>query len=89
MCWICHQCFLLYISGLENSPGGGEITFDFMVRIFTGDKGCRLIGSFRTSTVRGLEFKMPSTSVITVNKDSSFRHSPCVFKGDPRMALAE
>ena len=79
MCWIRRQYFLLYISGLENSPSGGETTFHFMVRIFTGDKGCRLAGSLRTSTIRGLEFKMCSTSVITVNKDSSSRHSPCVF----------
>ena len=85
MCQTLRQCFLLYISGLVNSPGGGETTFDFMVRIFMGDKGCRLVGSW----VRGLEFKMPSTSVITVNKDLSFRHSPCIFESYPRIALAE
>ena len=38
MCWIRRQRSLLYISGLENSPGGGETAFDFMVRMFTGDK---------------------------------------------------
>ena len=89
MCWIRPQRFLLYISGLENSPGGGKTNFDFMVRIFTGDKGCKLVVSLRTSTVRTLEFKMPSTYVITVNKDSLSRHSLCVFKSDPRMAVAE
>ena len=86
MCWIRCQDFLLYISGLENSPSGDETTFDFMVRMFTGDKDCRLVGSLRPSTVRGLEFKMPSTSVIIANKDSSSRHSPYFFKSDPRMA---
>ena len=30
---------IYYISGLENSPGGGKTTLDFMVRVFTGDKG--------------------------------------------------
>ena len=89
MCWICHQSFLLYISGLENSPGGGETTFDFMVGMFTGGKGCRPFGSVRTFMARGLESKMPSMSVIIFNKDSSSRHSPCVFKSDPRIALAE
>ena len=77
------------MSGLENASGGGETTFDFMVGMFTGDKGCTLVGSLGTSTVRGLEFKMPSTVAIIVNKDSSSRHSSCVFKSDPRMALAE
>ena len=89
MCWMRAQHFILYISGLENSPSGGETNFDFMVRIFTCDKGCRLVASLRTSTVRSLKFKMPSTSVITVNKGSLSRHSLCVFKSDPGMALAE
>ena len=61
--------FSIYISDLKNSPGGGETTFDFMVRMFTVDKGCRLVGSLRTSTVRALEFKILSTSVITANRD--------------------
>ena len=74
---------------MENPPSGGETNFDFMVRIFTCDKGCRLVASLRTSTVRSLKFKMPSTSVITVNKGSLSRHSLCVFKSDPGMALAE
>ena len=50
---------------------GGDANFDFMVSMFTGDKGCRRVESLRTSTARGLEFKMPSTSVIIVNKGSS------------------
>ena len=57
--------------------------------LVTGDNGCRLFGSLRTSTVRGLESKMPSISVIRVNKDSSSRNSVCVFQNHPRMALAE
>ena len=61
--------FSIYISDLKNSPGGGETTFDFMVRMFTVDKSCRLVGSLRTSTVRALEFKILSTSVITANRD--------------------
>ena len=89
MCWIRRQRFILYISGLENFPGSAETTFYFMVRMLTGDKGCRLVGSIRTSTVRGLGFKMPSTSVIVFNKDSLPKYSPCVFQSDPRMALAE
>ena len=46
MCWIHCQRFLLYISGLENSPGGGETTFDVIVRIFRGDKACWIIENF-------------------------------------------
>ena len=61
----------------------------FMVMMFTGGKGCRLGGPLRTSIVMDLEFKMSSTSVIIVNKDSSSKHSTCVFKIYPRMALAE
>ena len=52
MCWIRRQRFPLYISCLENSPGGGETTFDLMVRIFTGDKDFRLVGSLRTSGIQ-------------------------------------
>ena len=89
LCLINCQCFLQYMSGMENSPCCGETIFDFMVRMFTGNESCRLVGSLRTSMVRGLEFKVPSTSVIIVSKDLSSKHSPCVFKSDPRMALAE
>ena len=39
----------------------------------------RLVGSLR-AMVRGMEFNMPSTSVIIVNKDSSSKHYPCVLK---------
>ena len=80
--------YILY-NILENSPGGGEATFDFMVRMFTDDKGRRLVGSLRTFTLRGLEFKISSTSVIIVQKDSSSKNSPCVFKSNRRMALAQ
>ena len=89
MCWIRRQRFVLCMSVVENSPGGGETTLDFMVRIYRGVKGCRLVGSSTASTVRSLEFKMPSASAITVCKDSSSRHSPCAFKSDPSMTLAE
>ena len=81
--------FLQYISALKISPGGGETTFDFMVRMFTGNEGCRRVGLLRAATVRGLEFQMPSTYIIIVNKDSSSKHSPCVLKIDTRMAYAE
>ena len=38
---------------------------------------------------QGYTTEMLSTSVFIVNKDSSSKHSPCVFKSNPRMALAE
>ena len=62
-----------------------------MDRMFTGDKGCKLVGWLRTSTVRDLKLKMPSISVIIVNEDSSSRNSLWVLKSDLRilMALAE
>ena len=53
------QRFLQYISGLENSPGGGAAIFDFMVWMFTADKGCRLVGGLRTSIQ-----KQPFTDVF-------------------------
>ena len=59
-----------------------------MDRMFTGYKGCKLVGWLRTSTVGDLKFKMPSITVIIVNEDSSSRHSLWVLKNDLRILVA-
>ena len=63
--------FLQYKSGFENSPGDGMMTFDFIVKMFAGESGNSLVGSLIVSTVRGLEFNIPSVSTISVNNDFS------------------
>ena len=40
----------------EKHPGGGNITFDFMVSKLAGDKGMSLLMSLMVSVVIGLEF---------------------------------
>ena len=40
----------------EKHPGGGNITFDFMVSKLAGDKGISLLMSLMVSVVIGLEF---------------------------------
>ena len=51
-------------------------TLDFIVKIFTDESGNLLVGSLIVSTVRGLEFNIPSVSTISVNKDSSSKALP-------------
>ena len=46
-------------------------TLDFVLRMFAGESGNLLVGSLIVSTVRGLEFNIPSVSNIIVSKDSS------------------
>ena len=80
---------LQYKSGLRNFPGGGMTTFDFIDKMLAGDNGWKLPRPFIISTVRGREFRIPSTSVISVRRESSWRLFPCVFNTDARTAPAE
>ena len=73
-------------TGLRDFPGGGMIIFDFIVKMFTGNNGWKLLGSFIVSTVRGREFRILSTSAISMRRDSSSRLFPCIFNIDPRIA---
>ena len=51
-------------------------TLDFIVRMFAGESSNLLVGSLIVSTVRGLEFNIPSVSIISINKDSSSKTLP-------------
>lgn len=55
-----------------NFLGGGITTFDFIVSILVSENGRKLARSFITSTVRVLEFRTPSISVVSVRGDSLF-----------------
>ena len=76
-------------SGLWNYPGGGMTTFDFIVKMLASDNGWKLLGSFIISTTRGQEFRIPSTSVISMRRDSLSRLFPCIFNIDARITCTE
>ena len=69
-------------------PGGGNITFDFMVSKLAGDKGMSLLRSLIFSVVTGLEFTIASTSTSTVCNDSLSKLFPCVLTKAFRIPLA-
>ena len=52
MCWTCLHLLWLYKSGLEKSPGDGKIIFDFMVKMFDGDRDKLLVRSLVLSVVK-------------------------------------
>ena len=89
MCCTHLHCLLQYKSGLWNFPGGGMTTFDFIVKMLASDNGWKLLGSFIISTARGQEFRIPSTSVISMRRDSLSRLFPCIFNTDARIARTE
>ena len=43
MCWTLLHLPLLKMSGLPKTPGGGKITFDFIVRMLAGTNGLLLL----------------------------------------------
>ena len=89
LCCTHLYCLLQYKSGLRKFPGGGMFTFDFIVKMLAGANCRKLLGWFIISTVIGQEFRIPSTSVISVRRDSLSRLFPCVFNIDARIARAE
>ena len=87
-CWALLQCFLQYRSGKVRWPGCGITTFDFIIRRFTGLRGARLVTSFSTSVVSGLEFMIASTSRTRVYKDRSYKLFRGIFSKEFKIALA-
>ena len=79
----------LYKLGLEKSPGGDKIIFDFMVKRFDGERGKLLVQSLMLSVIRGREFKIFSVSAITVASDSSSSDLPFVCIREDRIEQAE
>ena len=69
-------------------PGGGNITFDFMVSKLAGDKGISLLMSLMVSVVIGLEFTIDSTSTNSICNDLLSRLFQCVLTKVFRIPLA-
>ena len=57
-------------------PGSGITILDFIVRRLTGLNGAKLVVSFITSVVNGLELTIASTSTIRVCNDYSVKLLP-------------
>ena len=74
--------------GAVKTPGGGITTLDFKVNRFIGLSGIMLLASLNKSVVKGREFKITSTSISKVCKDSSFRLAPWIFNKEVKMVLA-
>ena len=55
---------------MVNLPDGGITTLDFIVRRLMGLNGAKLVASFITSVVSGLELTIASTSTTRVCNDS-------------------
>ena len=64
-------------------------TFDFMVRMWLGDRAAWLLASLIISATNGLELTIPSTSTNNVFSDSSSKLTPCVFMRDESMFLTD
>ena len=60
MCWTCLYLLWLYKSGLEKSPGGRKTIFDFMVKVFDGDRDKLLVRSLVLSVGKSREFTISS-----------------------------
>ena len=63
--------------------------FDFMVRMWLGDRAAWLLTSLIVSTTNGLELTIPSTSTNKVLSDSSSKLAPCLFMRSDSMFLAD
>ena len=78
--WTLLHHFLQYRSGRWNLPGGGRVTFGFMVRRWLGVSGSGASGLPRFSVVRGLELMIHSASVMKVLKASSSSCVPALMR---------
>ena len=88
ICWIWCHLLWQYKSGLLKFPGGGIMTFNFMVNMFDGESKILLMGLLMASVVRGLEFKIPSVLVNNVRSDCLSSDFPCVLRSSKRIAWA-
>ena len=76
-CWTRRHLLLQYRSARPNSPGGGNTTSDFRVRIWFGQSGGVVSSVVDSTGVRGRQFTMHSASVMKVRKSSSSNWSEC------------
>ena len=77
------------MSDLSKTPGGGKITFDFIVRMLTSANGAGLFTSLIVSAVNGREFNTASHSTIKVCKDSRSKLLPWLLSKPLSIALAQ
>ena len=89
LCWTLLHLSLLKISALSKIPGGGKITFDFMVRMLASTVSAGLFTSLIVSTVNGCEFNITSHSIIKVCKDSISKLFTWLLSKPLSIALAE
>ena len=89
MCWTLLHLSLLKMSGLLKTPGGGKITFDFIVSMLAGTNGAGLFTALIVSTVNGCEFNIASHSTIKVCKDSVSKLLPWLLSKPLSIAQAE
>ena len=80
-CTLRHR-FLEYISACWNSPGGGSISFYFMVRRWLGVRASGICGEFKVSTVNGRQFTIAWASVMKVLRASSSSWAACRARSD-------
>ena len=76
-CWILLHLLLQYRSSFWKTPGGGILTFNFIVSILFDDFDFGFCSPLIASTVSGRGFIIASVSVISVCRDSSpsFAHA--------------
>ena len=86
ICWIRRHLFWQHNSGLLKFPVGGITTFYSMVRMFEWARGKTLAGWLMVSTVNDCEFRIPSVSAISVNRDYLSSYFPCVGRRDSSIA---
>ena len=87
-CCTLLNCFLEYLSGVVKLPGGGITNLDFNVRRLVGFNGAKLLASFITSVVCGLELAIASTSRTRVCIASSVKLLPRIFSSEFRIERA-
>ena len=81
-CCTLSHLFFEYRSARWNSPGGDNITLDFMVSKWLGVRDSAICGEFIVSTVKGRQFTMASASIMKVLRVSSSSWAACCVRSD-------
>ena len=88
MCWILLHPLQQYRCGLQNTPGGGITTLDFIVKMRLSAIATSLVTLLIVSTTIGLELTMVSTSSKQVTQWLLIK-TLCVLIRDESMILAD
>ena len=81
-CCTLSHLFFEYRSARWNSPGGDNISLDFMVSKWFGVRDSAICGEFIVSTVKGRQFTMASASIMKVLRVSSSSWAACCVRSD-------